>query len=65
MSGEHNIIRPHELKNKLMNLCPNCFPCIEDYLSKFKTLRILCIDCKLDMKEDKCIYVIFANISSS
>jgi hypothetical protein len=32
--GKHNIIRGHQLENQLMNLSPNYFPCIEDYLSK-------------------------------
>jgi hypothetical protein len=48
-----------------MILSPNDFPCIEYYLSKFKTLRILCIDCKIDMKEDLCIYVIFYKLGSA
>ena len=45
-----------------MTLIPNDFPCIEDYLSKFKTLRIVCVDCKLDLKEDRCLYVILPNL---
>jgi hypothetical protein len=35
-----------------MTLSPNDFSCIEDYLYKFKTLRLFCIECELDMKED-------------
>jgi hypothetical protein len=42
--GKPNIIRAHHIENKLMTLSPNDFPCIEDYLSKFKTLRLLCIE---------------------
>jgi hypothetical protein len=49
--GKHNIIRAHQLENQLMTLSPNDFPCIEDYLSKFKTLRLLCIECQLDLSE--------------
>lgn len=49
--GKHNIIQTHRLENQLMNLNPNDFPCIEEYLSKFKTLIRLCIDCKLDLKK--------------
>jgi hypothetical protein len=41
-----------------MTLGPNDFLCIENYLSKFKTLRVLCIDCQVDLKEDRCIYAI-------
>jgi hypothetical protein len=48
-----------------MILCPNNFPCIEDYLSKFKTLRLLCLDYQLDLKEDQCIYVILAKLGSA
>jgi hypothetical protein len=63
--GKHNIIRAHQLENQLMTLSPNDFPCIEDYLSKFKTLRLLCIECQLDLKEDRCIYVILAKLGSA
>jgi hypothetical protein len=48
-----------------MTLSPNDFPCIEDYLSKFKTLRLLCIECQLDLKEDRCIYVILSKLGSA
>ena len=48
-----------------MTLSPNDFSCIEDYLSKFKILRHVCIECKLDLKEDLCIYVILAKIGSA
>jgi hypothetical protein len=48
-----------------MTLNPNDFPCIEDYLSKFKTLRLLLKDCKIDMKDDQCIYVILAKLGSA
>jgi hypothetical protein len=63
--GKHNIIRAHKLENQLMILSPNDFPCIEDYLSKFKTLRLLCIDCKIDLKDDRCIYVILSQLDSA
>jgi hypothetical protein len=65
MFGKHNIIRFHQSENQLITLSPNDFPCIEDYLSKFKTLRILCIECKLDLKEDQCIYAILAKLGSA
>jgi hypothetical protein len=39
--GKHNIIRAHQIENQIMTLCPNISSCIEDYLSKFKTLRIV------------------------
>jgi hypothetical protein len=40
--GKHNINRAHQLSNQILTLSPNDFSCIEDYLSKFKTLGILC-----------------------
>jgi hypothetical protein len=48
-----------------MILSLNDFPCIEYYLSKFKTLRLLCIECQLDLKEDRCIYVIIYKLGSA
>jgi hypothetical protein len=47
-----------------MTLSLNDFPFIEYYLSKFKTLIILCIDHKLDLKEDVCIYIILSKLGS-
>jgi hypothetical protein len=63
--GKHDIIQSYQLENQLMNLSPNEFSCIEYYLSKFKTLRILCIDCKIDLKEDRCIYGILSKLDSA
>jgi hypothetical protein len=48
-----------------MTLSPNDFPFIKDYLSKFKTLGILCIECQLDLKKDRCIYVILSKLGSA
>jgi hypothetical protein len=48
-----------------MTLSPNDFSCIEYYLSNFKTLRLLCIECELYMSEDQCIYVILSKIGSA
>jgi hypothetical protein len=49
---KHNIIRAHQIENQSMTLSPNDFYFTEYYLSKFKTHILLCIDCKIDMKED-------------
>ena len=38
---KHNEIRGHQLENELISLNPNDFSCIQDYLSKYKTLRLL------------------------
>ena len=40
--GKHNEIRGHQLENELISLNPSDFACIWYYLSKYKTLRILC-----------------------
>jgi hypothetical protein len=52
VSSKQNIIQAFQLENQLINLSPNDFPCIEDYLSKFKTLIFLCIESEKDLKED-------------
>jgi hypothetical protein len=48
-----------------MTLSPNDFSCIEDYLSKFKTLRILCEQCNIKLDEERCIYIILAKLGSA
>jgi hypothetical protein len=39
-------------------LSPSDFSFLGDYLSKFKTLRILCEECKIKMEEERCIYLV-------
>jgi hypothetical protein len=46
-------------------LSPSDFSCIEDYLSKFKTLRTLCEECKIKIDEYRCIYLILSKLGSS
>ena len=60
MFGKHNEIRGHQLENELIFLNPSDFLCIQDYLSKYKTLRILCEECKINKEEKQCIYHIFS-----
>ena len=60
MFGKHNIIRAQQLENQALSLSPSDSSCIEDYLSKFKTLRILCEECEIEMKEEHCIYIIIS-----
>jgi hypothetical protein len=48
-----------------MTLSPRYVPCIEYYLSKFKTFIIFCIEFQLDPKEDRCIYVILSKLGSA
>ena len=50
--SKHNEIRGHQLENDLLSLNPNDFSCIQDYLSKYKTLRLFCAEYKIK-KEDK------------
>ena len=38
--SKHNEIRGHQLENELLSLNPNDFSCIQDYLSKYKTIRV-------------------------
>ena len=40
--GKHNEIWGHQLENELISLNPSDFSCIQDYLSKYKTLTLLC-----------------------
>jgi hypothetical protein len=63
--GKHNIIQAQQLGNKVLNLSPSVFSCIKDYLSNFKTLRILCEECKINMDEECCIYLILSKLGSA
>ena len=45
--GIQNQIRAHQLENELLTLDPNNFSSIEDFLSKFNTLRLLLEGCKV------------------
>ena len=63
--SKHNIIRAHQLENKILNLSQNDFSCIEYYLSKFKTLRILCEECNIKLEEERCIYIIIFKLGST
>jgi hypothetical protein len=65
MFGKLNIIRTQQLENQILTLSPSDFSCLGDYLSKFKTLRILCEECKIVMKEECFIYLILSKIGSA
>ena len=60
--GKHNEIRGHQLENELISLNPNDFSCIQDYLSKYKTLRLLCEECKIKKEDKQCIYHILSKL---
>jgi hypothetical protein len=49
----------------LIALNPNDFSCIEYFLSKFKTLRLLLAECKIIKIDDQLIYVILANLGTA
>jgi len=63
--GKHNVTQSNQLENHLMYLNPNDFHCIEVYLSKFKILLLLLKKCDIDMKHERCIYVILYNLGSA
>ena len=62
MFGKHNEIQGHQLENELLSLNPNYFSCIQDYLSKYKTLRLLCVECKIKKEDKQCIYHILSKL---
>jgi hypothetical protein len=63
--GKLNIIQAQQLENKVLNLSPSYFSCFGDYLSKFKTLRILCEECEIKMEKERCIYLIVSKLGSA
>ena len=65
MFGKHNEIQGHQLKNELISLNSNDFSCIQEYLSKYKTLRLLCAECKIKKEDKKCIYHILSKHGST
>jgi hypothetical protein len=63
--GKLNIIRAKQLETQILTLIPSYFSCLGDYLSKFKTIRNLCEECKIVMKEERCIYLILSKLGSA
>jgi hypothetical protein len=63
--GKINNIRAHQLENQVLTLSPSDFYFLGDYLSRFKTLKILCEECKIKMEEERCIYLILSNLGSA
>ena len=55
-------IRSFKLENELLTLNPSNFPSIEEYLSKFKTLKLLLEGCKVTKEEESLIYGILAKL---
>ena len=46
----------------MLSLNLNDFLCIQDYLSKYKTLRLLCVECKIKKEDKQCIYHILSKL---
>jgi hypothetical protein len=65
MFGKLNIIRAQSLENQILTLNPSDFSCIGDYISKFKTLGILCEECEIKMDEEHFIYLILSKLGSA
>ena len=60
--GFKNEIRAHQLENELLTLDSNNFSLIEDFFSKFNTLRLLLEGCKVKKEYGSLIYSILAKI---
>ena len=60
--GIKNEIRAFQLENELLTLDPSNFPSIEDYLSRFKTLKLLLEGCNVPKQDDSLIYGILAKL---
>ena len=60
--GIKNELRAHQLENELLTLDPNNFSCIEDFLSKCKTLRYLLEGVKVKKEDSNLIYSILTKL---
>ena len=60
--GKHNEIQGHQLENEFISLNPSDFSWIQYYLSKYKTLRLLCEECKIKREDKQCIYHILSKL---
>ena len=60
--GIKNEIQAFQLENELLTLDPSNFPSTKDYLSKFKTLKLLLESCKISKEEEPLIYGILAKL---
>jgi hypothetical protein len=63
--GKLNVIRAKQLENQILTLSENDFSCLGNYLYRFKTLGILCEECKINMEEECCIYLILSKLGSA
>ena len=61
--GIKNEIRAHQLENEFLTLDPNNFSYIEDFLSKFKTLRYLLEGVKIKKEDSNLISVSYTHLT--
>jgi len=50
--GKNNEVQSHQLEKQLISLNTDDLSCIENYLSKFETLKLLLEDCIIEKKDD-------------
>ena len=62
MFGKTYDIRGHELENELINLNPNIFDTIQDFISRFKSASLQFKECKIDKDDEQLILTILLNI---
>ena len=60
--GIQNQIRAHQIENEFLTLDPNNFSSIEDFLSKFNTLRLLLEGCKVKKEDGSLIYSVLTKL---
>jgi hypothetical protein len=60
--GKTNEIRGHQLENELISLNPNNFDIIQDFISKFKSLRLQLNDCNIDKKDEQLILSVLSKL---
>ena len=63
--GKTNAIRGHQLENELISLDPNNFDTIQDFISKFKSLRLQLKDCNIEKKDEQLIYAVLSKLGES
>lgn len=59
--GKWNEIQDHQLENKSIALDPANFECIENYISRFKTMGLLLANCSMKKSDYQMIHAIFLN----
>ena len=63
--GKTDAIRGHQLENELISLDPNNFDTIQDFISKFKSLRLQLKDCNFEKKDEQLIFTVLSKLGES